>query len=597
MGVRPRWVKDRSRSTPLAFFPSTVCVHPQPCPSPIEGEGFIRPPAAITAARGALRHSAGKRASTALLLLTLAACGPQPAIRGPCPPGKLCLEYGNVAEPESLDPGKSTGTWASHIDGDLMEGLTRDDAQGRPIPGIAKSWETSPDGLVWTFHLRGARWSDGAPVTAGDFVFSLRRAVDPAMASEFAALIYVIKNAQPVNEGKLPTSALGAQALDAHTLRLTLEHPAPYLPELAKHNIMLPVPEHVVEKWGEAWSRPEHYVSDGAYALQGWAFGDHVRAVKNPYYYEASSVCFDQVTYYPTYDAVAAERRVRRGELDVNTDIQSNRIAYLRRPDQIPAYVRVHTWLGVDYVAFNTRDVAALRDRRVRIALDMAIDREFITGKLLRGGQLPAYTFTPPGVANYSAPAPPVWAGWPLARRQRAARVLLARAGFGPGHPLMLEAKHRSTNDPMTFMPAIQADWKSIGVELSLAQEESQIAYQDYRLRNFQVGDASWVADYNDPMSFLGLMQSDTGSQNYGDYHNPAYDALLAKADNEADVGRRAADLARAEQIMLADAIVAPVYFYVNKNLVSPRITGWEDNLIDWHRTRLLCVKGRSKTG
>ena len=527
------------------------------------------------------------------LLLTLAACGPKPAIRGPCPAGKLCLEYGNSAEPESLDPSKSSGTWETHINGDLMEGLTQDDAEGRPIPGMAKSWTVSPDGLTWTFHLREAKWSDGVPVTADDFAYSLRRVLSPAQASEYAALIYVIKNAEAVNEGRLPPSALGVEAPDPHTLVINLEHPAPYLPELAKHDIMMPTPRHVVERWGDAWSQPAHYVSNGPYRLAEWAFGDHVRVVKNPLYYNAASVCFDQVTYYPTVDSVEAERRVRRGELDVNTDIQSNRIAFLRQPDQIPAYVRTHTWLGVVYVAFNTRDVPALKDKRVRLALDMAIDRDFIAYKLLRGGQTPAYTFVPPGVADYAAPAPPAWASWSLAKRQQAARDLLAQAGFGPGHPLRLEFKHRNTADPMLFTPAIQADWKDIGVRVDLAQEEPQIAYQDYRLRNFQLADASWIADYNDPVTFLNLMQSSTGAQNYGDYHNPAFDALLAKADEEPDPKRRAAYLAQAESIMLNDAAVAPVYFLINKDLVNPRITGWADNIVDWHRSRLLCVKGR----
>jgi oligopeptide transport system substrate-binding protein len=527
------------------------------------------------------------------LVLALAACGPKPAIRAPCPVGKLCLEYGNSAEPGTLDPSKSTGTWESHIIGDMIEGLTTDDAEGRPVPGMAKAWEVSPDGLTWTFHLRDAQWSDGAPVTADDFVYALRRVLSPAQASEYAALIYVIKNAQAVNEGRLPGEALGVEALDPHTLRISLEHPAPYLLELAELNIMLPTPKHVVEKWGDAWSQPAHYVSNGPYKMQDWAFGDHVRVVKNPFYYNAASVCFDQVTYYPTVDSVEAERRVRRGELDVNTDIQSNRIAFLRRPDQIPAYVRTHTWLGVVYVVFNTRDVPALRDKRVRLALDMAIDRDFIATKLLGGGQTPAYTFVPPGVADYSAPPPPAWAGWSLAKRQATARALLAQAGYGPGHPLRLEFKHRNTADPMLFTPAIQSDWKDIGVRADLAQEEPQIAYQDYRIRDFQVGDASWIADYDDPVTFLNLLQSATGAQNYGDYHNPAYDDLLAKADHEPDAKRRAAYLAQAESLMLNDAAIAPVYFVINKDLVNPRITGWVDNITDSHRARLLCVKGR----
>jgi oligopeptide transport system substrate-binding protein len=527
-------------------------------------------------------------------LLPLNACAPSKPQRAPCPANQLCLEYGNGSEPVSLDPPKTTGTWEDRIMGDMTIGLTQSDPSGHTIPGMATSWETSPDGLVWTFHLRKAVWSDGVPLTANDFVFSLRRLLDPKTASEYAYLVYFIQNAQAVNEGRAPLTALGVKALDDRTLQLTLNHPAPYLPEIAKHQTFYPTPRHVIEKWGDAWSQPAHYVSEGPYKLTYWGFGDHVSVIKNPLFYDAKSVCIDQINYYPTNDAIAAERRIRRGELDTQSDIQSNRIAFLRQPDQIPAYVHTHTYLGIAYLAFNTRDVAAFRDKRVRLALDMAIDREFITKKLLRGGQVAAYTFVPPDVTNYHSPPPPVWASWPLAQRQAEARRLLAEAGYGPNHPLKIEIKHRNSPDPMLFMPAIQSDWKDIGVVASLAQEEVQIAYQDYRIRDFQVADAAWIADYNDAMSFLGLQQSQTGAQNYGDYKNPAYDALLAKADEEPDAVKRGAYLSQAEAMMLADAPVAPVFFYITKNLVNPRVTGFVDNAIDIHRARYMCFQGHS---
>ena len=525
-------------------------------------------------------------AAFSLLALALAGCT-QKASRPPCPAGQVCLQMGNGSEPASLDPHKITGTWEDRIVSDLMVGLTTDDKDGKSVPGMAERWTTSPDGKTWTFYLRDAVWSDGVPVTADDFVFALQRIMDPKTASEYASLLYFIRNAQPVNEGKAAKDALGVRALSPKVLEITLEHPAPYLPELAKHQTMLPVPKHVVEKWGDAWSQPAHYVSNGPYLLKSWSLGDHVAAVKNPRFYDAKNVCVDQVNYYPTNDAIGAERRVRRGELDANADIQSNRIAFLR--ERMPDYVHTYTYLGVAYLAFNSA-VPAFKDKRVRMALDMAIDREFITGKLLRGGQKPAYTFVPPGVANYTQAAAPAWAAWPLAKRQAEARRLLAAAGYGPNNPLKIEIKHRNTPDPMLFMPAVQADWKEVGVETALVQNETQIAYAAYRSRDFQVADAAWIADYNDAMSFLYLQQSSTGSQNYGDYKNPIFDDLLARADNEPDAKVRAAYLAQAEKIMLDDAAVAPVFFYVNKNLVSPKITGWADNIVDHHRTRYLCV-------
>src|SRR5258706_7332230 len=426
----------------------------------------------------------------------VAGCEASKPARPICPPGERCVQLGNAAEPVSLDPHKTSGTWEDRIISDAIVGLTQDSPDGGTIPGMAERWETSPDGLVWTFHLREAVWSDGVPVTADDFVYSFQRILSPKLASQYAYLLYFIKNAEAVNKGSVPADALGARAIDPRTLELRLEHPAPYLPEIAKHTAMFPVPKHAVQKWGDAWSQAEHYVGNGPYNIVAWRLGDYVKAVKNPRFYDAANVCFDQVYYYPTTDAISAERRVARGELDANSDIQSNRIAFLRQ--KMPGYVRTHTYVGVAYLAFNAH-VPAFKDRRVRIALDMAVDREFITGKLLRGGQLPAYTFVPPGVANYDTPAkPPVWAAWPFERRIAAAKVLMAHAGDGPRNPLQIEIKHRNSSDPMLFMPAIQQDWNSIGVQTSLAQNDTQIAYQSYRMRGLEGADAAWIAEFNE---------------------------------------------------------------------------------------------------
>ncbi|WP_395671938.1 peptide ABC transporter substrate-binding protein [Phenylobacterium sp.] len=537
------------------------------------------------------RHARNLLIATAAFagVLGLASCDKGPA-RPPCPEGKVCLQVGNGSEPISLDPHKVQGTWEHHILLDSFIGLTQEAADGSAVPGVAERWETSADGLTWRFYLRESQWSDGAPVTADDFVFSFRRIVSPQTASEYAWMLYPIRNGQAINEGKAAPETLGVRALGPRVLEIALLHPAPYLPELAKHNTMYPLPKHKIEKLGDAWARPENYVSNGPYRIVAWRLGDYVKAVKNERFWDAGKVCVDEVYYYPTTDAISAERRVRRGELDINTEIQSNRIAFLRADPVMAPYVQTHTYLGVSYLAFNA-NVPALKDRRVRQALTMSVDREFITNKLLRGGQVPAYNFIPPGVANYRPIEPPAWADWPLERRQAEARRLLAAAGYGPNNPLKLEIKHRNSPDPMLVMPAIQADWKQIGVDLRLAQNETQIAYASYRARDFQIADAAWVADFNDPVNFLNLMQSATGAQNYGDYNNPAYDRLLALADQEVDAERRAEYLAQAERLMLDDAAVVPTYFYVNKNLVNPKITGWKANLVDWHPTRYLCVR------
>ncbi|MDB5497755.1 MAG: peptide transporter substrate-binding protein, partial [Phenylobacterium sp.] len=265
-----------------------------------------------------------------LAVAAVAFTGCQSKVQRPaCPAGQVCLEYGNETEPLTLDPQKANLLTEGRILGDLMVGLTTEAPDAEPLPGMATSWTTSPDGLTWTFRLRDAKWSDGAPVTADDFVYAFRRILDPKTASIYAYLVTILKNGQPVNEGKAPLGAVGARALDAHTLELTLEHPAPYLPQLLMHQSFYPVPKHVVERLGDAWVNPANYVSNGAYRLAAWRLGDRVEVARNPQFYDAAHVCIDRINYYPTADAVSAERRVQRGELDLNTTFQSNRLQHI----------------------------------------------------------------------------------------------------------------------------------------------------------------------------------------------------------------------------------------------------------------------------
>jgi len=520
--------------------------------------------------------------------LALGACQDAPQ-RPACPAGKVCLEYGNDTEPATLDPSIAQLINEDVVIGDLMMGLTTEAADGATIPGMAERWETSADGLTWTFHLRPALWSDGTPVTADDFVFAYRRILTPSTGSPYAYMVQILKNGAAATAGKAALEAIGARALDARTLQLRLEHPAPYLPQLLTHNSFYPVPAHAVRRYGDAWVQPGRYVSNGAYRLVSWRLGDQITVEKNLRFFDAAHVCVDRIDYYPTSDLVAAERRIARGELDVTTQFQSNRLQHIR--ETLPGYARIHIWLLSAYMTFNTHDAGPLRDLRVRRALSESIDRDFITGKLLRAGQVPAYSFVPPGTTNAEPGPAAIWAHKSFAARQAEARALLAQAGYGPGHPLKLELKTATLTDSLLLAQAVQADWRAIGVEARTVQSEGQILFVDLRARNFQVAFVSWIGDFNDPLTFLGLFQSTTGAQNYGDYRNPAYDGLLAAADQEPDAARRTALLGRAEQTMLNDEAVAPVYFGVSRNLVNPRVTGWGSNIQNRHRARWLCVK------
>jgi oligopeptide transport system substrate-binding protein len=314
---------------------------------------------------------------------------------------------------------------------------------------------------------------------------------------------------------------------------------------------------------------------------------------RNPRYYDAGKVCIDRIDFLPLTDAVAAERRVRRGEIDVNDTIQSSRVHFLRQPDQIPAYVRTHTYLSTSYVIFN-RHHPALSRLNVRRALSMSIDRDFLTQKLMRAGQQPDYSFVPPGMHGYvpdNERPKPDWAGLSFPQRQAEARRLLALEGFTPQHPLRFEMKTANSTDSLLLGQAIQADWRLIGIDVTMRQEDPQISNQDFKLRAFDVGLISWILDYDDPTTFLGLFKSDTGQQNYGDFNSPQYDALMNRADQEVDLGRRAQILKEAEQLVVDDANIAPVYHGVNRNLVNPAITGWEDNFGDIHPVKYLCMR------
>jgi oligopeptide transport system substrate-binding protein len=523
---------------------------------------------------------------TVSLCLQLIACTKGDATRSPCPTAGRCLEYGNQDEPASLDPHHVTGSTEVRILGDVFVGLTQSGSDGLPLPGVADRWQTSADGLTWTFHLRAASWSDGTPVTADDFVFAFRRAVDPSTAAELAPLLYILANGQAVNAGSLPATALGVNAPAPDIVELHLSHPAPYLPELATYPIMAPLPRKVLQTWGEAWTDPRHFVSDGPYVVRSWRQGDRVHVVRNPHFWESGALCFDEINYFPTTDSISAERRVQRGELDLNTDYQSNRAPLLRT--KMPDYVQTARYLSTTYLVFNTR-LPALSDRRVRQALSMSIDNDFIAQKVLLAGQTPAHSLVPPGTANGTASAQTFWASWPLERRRTEARRLLAAAGYNSAHPLSLELKYRNQPDPQLFLPAVQADWRAIGVQATLVQNETQVAYAAYQLGDFQVGDAGVTADFNDPVAFLGDFRSQAAGRNYGGYRRDAFDRLLESADHEPDSGRRATLLSEAEQQLLDDAAIAPVYFSVSRALLNPAIGGWLNNLSARHPARYLC--------
>jgi oligopeptide transport system substrate-binding protein len=500
------------------------------------------------------------------------------------------LDIGNTAEPISLDPAKNQGIWEVNIIGNMFIGLTTEDAHSEVIPGMAEHWEVSPDGLTWTFFLRKANWSDGVPVTAYDFEFAMRRVLDPATLSEYAPILYLIKNAEAVNNAKLPPTALGVRAIDESTFEMKLEHPAAYLPGILKHQTAYPVPKHVVEQWGDEWIKPAHVVVNGAYTLVKWWSNYVVHLRKNPAFYDAANVCLNELFFYPTNDIDAATRRVQARELAWNTTFASTKVDELNRT--LPGFVHAAPWLLMEYLSFNTLR-PQFKDPRVRQALSMAVDRDFITEKVVGGGVKPSYQMVPANMPGYTKAGRLTWADLPQTEKRAQALKLLQEAGFGPNKPLHFTFEYRNSRDNPRIAVVLQSNWQSLApwVKVELRQTEVQIHYANMRAKNFDVGDGGWVGDYPDAQTYLYLLETSSKSQNYPSYSNPVYDDLMERSSREGDPAVRADMLRQAEQVMLNDNPIIPLFSETSKNLVDPRITGWYDNLEDWHRARWMCIR------
>jgi oligopeptide transport system substrate-binding protein len=522
-------------------------------------------------------------------VLLLAGCG---GGNGPSPGGGLAddamvMVRGNGAEPDTLDPHQAQGTWESHIIGDMLLGLTTEGPDGEAVPGAATHWEVSDDGLTWTFHLREHNWSDGVPVTAGDFVYAYQRILDPATASNYAWYLYPIVNAQAVNSGSLPVSEVGVEAPDDQTFVVHLVNRAPYLAEFMTHQTTFAVPRHVVEEIGDTWARPGNYVANGAYLLREWVPNDRIVLEKNPAFYDADNVAIDRVVFYPTADYSAALQRFRAGELDTQTVLPSTQIDWIRQ--NIPETIDLQPTLTVEYITVNVQR-EGLDDVRVREALSLALDREAIVNQIQRMGNPPAYSMVPPTIANYNGGSRLPFVDMPKAERIARAQTLMREAGYGPDNRFSLGLAVRSASADARRVPAaIQQMWREIYVDAEIEQSDAAVFYNLMQEHDFDVGIGGWVADFNDPSNFLELLRTGMGN-NYGQYSNPEYDALLDQAAAEQDLDRRAEIMAEAEAIALADHAWLPEFFGVNRALIHTHVEGWVTNVNDNVRTRWLSI-------
>jgi len=505
----------------------------------------------------------------------------------PADAAERVLRRSGTEDPATLDPQRAAYPGEFNILSDLFVGLLTLDAAAKPIPGCAESWTVSDDGLAYTFKLRpGLEWSDGKALGAEDFAWSLRRALDPTTAFPFAARLYAIRNARAVNAGSVAVAKLGVRAIDQRTLRLELEHPAPYILEvLASYSS--PAPRHVIEARPDDWVRPGSMVSNGAFVLAEWVPNSHVRLERNPRFYDAANVALDAVVHVHTDDANNALRRFRAGELDVVLVVPPDQLDWAR--ENLPGELRLSPGFGIEHIAFNIRR-PPFDDVRVRRALSMAIDREALVRHITRAGEQPAYGLVPPAASHYGMNARADFADLPQAERVRRARALLAEAGYGPGQPLRFTLSYPSGDVNKRVSVALAAMWQAIGVQAQLSGSELRALLGEVGRGEFDAVRFRWLSGTTDPVSFLERLESASGAMNQSGYANERFDALLRRAEGTADIPARARLLAEAEAMALADHPIAPLHFYAGRRLVSGRVSGWMENPRGIHLSRWLSV-------
>jgi len=513
--------------------------------------------------------------SLLLAALCLAGCQPQP-------PAGLVIVNGN--EPESLDPVIVSAAPDMRITKALFEGLARLDGRtGRPIPALAERWDVSADATVYTFHLRtNLSWSTGEPITTADVLYSWRRALDPATASDYAGQLFYIKNAESFYTGQIKDpNQLGLRALDAYTLRVELNCPLAFFLDLCCYPTLAIVPRQTIARCGDRWLAERPLPVSGAYELVAWRLNDKVRLRRNPRYWDAAHTRSEIVDLLPTASPNTALNVYETGVADLvwDKDLVPEELMdrLSRRPD-----IHHFDFLGTFFYRFNvTRK--PLDDPRVRAAFARATDRDRLLRKLAAGGEKPADHLVPNGVANYRSPA---GAAFDLAR----ARQLLAEAGFpgGRGFPrlqYLYFASAGGSRMQSKIGVELQQMWREgLGVEIELRQIERKIFYNAQSRLDFDLCASSWVGDYNDANTFLDLFTSNSGNNRTG-WKNARYDELLNEANRQTDIGRRAELLRQAEAILVAEELpLVPLYFYAGFACFDEKkVQGYYPNVLDEH--------------
>ncbi|MGR5132368.1 ABC transporter substrate-binding protein [Vibrio alfacsensis] len=489
------------------------------------------------------------------------------------------LVRANDAEAATLDPAKAEGLPEMHVLRDLFEGLVIQDRDGNIVPGVAESWETK-DNQTFVFHLRkDAKWSNGDAVTADDFVYALRRALDPKLASPNVWYLKLtqIRNIADVAEGKKPLEDLGITAVDKHTVRFELESKVPYFIAMTGHTSMMPVHKATVEQSSKPWSNPKQFVGNGAFVLDEWVVNERIELVKNPNYWNHTNTHLTKVTYIPFENQNASINRYAVGEVDITSDVPTHMAQKLKN-EYKQAYTSVPL-LCTYYYAFNTTR-PPFDDVRVRQAVSYSIMRDVITNGVTQVGHLPAYTFAHQYTAGFDATSP-AYSQWTQSQRDEKARQLLSDAGYGDDNPLDFTLLYNTSEANKSIAVAIASMLKkNLGASVNLENQEWKSYLVARKQGDFDVMRASWCGDYNEASTFLSLLRSGS-SGNFARYRSDKYDEIMNAALAVTDEKKRQDFYNQAEQQLAVDMPIAPIYYYMQARLVRPNVGGFAKNNVE----------------
>jgi len=500
------------------------------------------------------------------------------------------LRVAHSGDADSLDPHAALSATGLVIATDLFEGLYTLDRDGRAVLGAARSVRKLQDGQgpVLEFTLRpNLKWSDGTALTAADFEYSFKRLADPKIGGTLlASNIALIRNGAAAIGGKAPPDSIGVHAVDETRLRLELVRNVAWLPSVLAFPSFAPVPRHVIEKHGAAWTRPGNHVSNGPFRLAEWKASNFVRVMKNPYFHDAPSVRLDAVQYLPSPDLNTGLQMFRSGLLDTMVNFPPQKLDFLRK--EMPGALHLSPSLGVTMYVFNFRR-PIFRDLRVRKALALAIDRDVLTTRIVRTGDVPAYGLIPPSLPGYLPSIGPALKTQP--QRLAEARRLLSEAGYGPGKPLQFELLYPTNEEHKTIAVAASAMWGAIGVKVALRNAERRVVESATRSGDFDLVRGALFTPYPDPHGLFVFFRGGDSANGSG-YANAAFDAEVERSEQLLEPGpQRAVAQRRAEQLLVDDQAFLPLYFATSRRLVASRVSGWSDrNLTALRPARYLTV-------